>query len=173
MTTHRTQQSVCYYFRFIIALPMGRQTKRKCYRPPKRASWTLELSLPQINLFKVVLKSLKLLMDSRTSLPSPSTPRVTCRWPFRIWNNSTASSVPRDPVTWSNKLYQFCCSSSNSSQICEILTERFMLSESPKWPRKSPKKSPKMWVTLLINLPKKLIKRILHRGFPGGHPSKY
>ena len=78
---------------------MGRQTKRKCYRPPKRASWTLELSLPQINLFKVVLKSLKLLMESRTCLPSPSMLRVPCRWPFQIWNNSTQESVPRDPVT--------------------------------------------------------------------------
>ena len=84
-----TGKSVCYYFRFIIALPMGRLTKRKCYRSPKRASWTLELSLPQINLFKVVLKSLKLLMESRTSLPSPRILRVPCRWAFPIWNNST------------------------------------------------------------------------------------
>ena len=87
--TETLYAGVCYYFRFIIALPMGRLTKRKCYRPPKRASWTLELSLPQINLFKVVLKSLKLLMESRTSLPSPRILRVPCRWAFPIWNNST------------------------------------------------------------------------------------
>ena len=88
-STRHTRESVCYYFRFIIALPMGRQTKRKCYRSPKRASWTLELSLPQINLFKVVLKSLKLLMESRASLPSPRILRLPCRWAFPIWNNST------------------------------------------------------------------------------------
>eukprot|EP00116_Pleurobrachia_bachei_P018304 sb/3478566/ len=47
-----------------------------------------KLSLPQINLFKVVLKSLKLLMESRTYLPSPSTLRVPCRWALPIWNNT-------------------------------------------------------------------------------------
>ena len=84
-----TRLSVCYYFRLIIALPVGRLTKRKCYRSPRRTSWTLELSLPQINLFKVVLKSLKLLMESRACLPSPRILRVPCRWAFPIWNNST------------------------------------------------------------------------------------
>ena len=99
--TKRIAQIYFTIFNLFIALPMGRQTKRKCYRPPKRASWTLELSLPQINLFKVVLKSLKLLMETRAGLPSHSMLRVPCRWPFRIWNNATQESVPRDPVTCS------------------------------------------------------------------------
>ena len=136
-----------YYFLFVIALPMGRLTKRKCYRPPKRASWTLELSLPQINLFKVVLKSLKLLMESRSCLPSPRTLRVPCRWPLRIWNNPTQESIPRDPVTCfieaNCKLSRSHMSAARvllllqqrltSSQICEILS----LSAIPKkrkWP---------------------------------------
>ena len=145
---------------------MGRQTKRKCYWPPKRASWTLELSLPQINLFKVVLKSLKLLMESRSCLPSPRTLPVPCRWPLQIWNNSTQESVPRDLVTCfieANRIISWSHMSAarvllllqqrlTSSQICEILS----LSAIPKkrkWPWhynsswKSDKKGDQYWQT--------------------------
>ena len=112
--TRHVQLSLDCYFRFIIALPMGRQTKRKCYRSPKRASWTLELSLPQINLFKVVLKSLKLLMESRTCLPCPSTLRVTCRWPFQIWNNPTRELYH---VTLSRDLQQHSAAASHKFAV--------------------------------------------------------
>ena len=117
ITQHTQTPAVFYYFRFIIALPMGRQTKRKCYRSPKRASWTLELSLPQINLFKVVLKSLKLLMESRTCLPSPSTLRVPCRWPFPIWNNSTRVAYH---VTMSRDLLKPIASSLALTCLCSL-----------------------------------------------------
>ena len=145
--THGTQLSLDCYFRFIIALPMGRQTKRKCYRSPKRASWTLELSLPQINLFKVVLKSLKLLMESRTCLPSPSTLRVTCRWPFQIWNNSTRVLYH---VTLSRDSQQHSAAASHRFAVrfsLSVSSQIIPMSLIPAWTRNGNdlKKSPKRW----------------------------
>ena len=113
---------------------MGRLTKRKCYRPPKRASWTLELSLPQINLFKVVLKSLKLLMESRSCLPSPRTLPVPCRWPLQIWNNSTQESVPRDLVTCfveANRIFSW--SHMSAARVLLLLLQRLKSSKSVRF----------------------------------------
>ena len=44
--------------------PDGKAHQKQVLPASEESQWTLELSLPQINLFKVVLKSLKLLEES-------------------------------------------------------------------------------------------------------------
>ena len=57
-------------------------------------------------------------MASRTCVPCPSTLRVTCRWPFQIWDNSTRVLYH---VTLSHDLQQHSATASHK------FAERFSL----------------------------------------------